>query len=329
MYEQKITGRDEGQRFDKYLQKLLPNAGSSFLYKMMRKKNITLNDKKAAGPEKLKAGDTIKIFFSDETLQKFMGQSSTLSQSINKAYKNFDVSVVFENEHLLFVNKPVGMLSQKAEKDDYSINEWILDYLMDRGSLSDDDIRSFRPSVCNRLDRNTSGLILCAKSIKGAQFLSEQLKERSMEKQYLALVQGKVDKTCHLKGYLVKDEKNNKVTIYEQAVSNGDYIETSYEPLYIKDEVTLLKVHLITGKSHQIRAHLASVNHPIIGDKKYGNLNTNKMYFEKFKIKSQLLHAWYVVFDKVPEGLGLTAGEKYTANPPAVFSKLSDANILI
>lgn len=328
MYEKQIVDRDEGQRLDKYLMKLLPNATASFLYKMLRKKNITLNKKKASGSEKLLTGDVIQIFFADETLEKFMGHQKKICNRFHPKA----VEIVYEDSDYLFLNKPVGMLSQKAGPNDYSINEWIIDYLLETEQIEAKDLYSFRPSICNRLDRNTSGLILAAKSLKGAQFLSEQLARRTVEKYYLTIVKGVLDKPLSLKGYLWKDEKKNKVKIVNspiEAASRDAYypIETAYTPLYHTDAFTVLKVHLITGKSHQIRAHLASIGHPILGDSKYsGNHRTEKI-LDKYVLKYQLLHAYQITFpqqdtESIDDYRASVCGKTFYAPPPKLFQDI-------
>lgn len=369
MYEKQIVARDEGQRLDKYLQKILPNASASFLYKMLRKKNITLNKKKACGSEKLSAGDLIQIFFSDETLEKFMGhpvsdknglQSTETSfayistqehmqySKSGEHYKRHAVEIVYEDSDYLFLNKPAGMLSQKSKQNDYSINEWIIDYLLDTEQIASKDLQSFRPSICNRLDRNTSGLILAAKSLKGAQFLSEQLAKRSPGKYYLTIVRGALQEPLLLRGYLWKDTKKNKVRILnkpiekasvehsyidkslvdtgtsETALCDSDYIETAYTPLCHTDAYTLLKVHLITGKSHQIRAHLASIGHPILGDTKYGDNNGLDMLLDKYTLRYQLLHAYQISFpekdmEQKDDSRTSICGKTFYATPPKLF----------
>lgn len=181
MYKITITEREAGQRLDKYLHRLLPNAEKGFLYKMLRKKNITLNDRKADGSEKTAAGDSVKIFFAQDTLSKFMGKetdggalssASKTPHSVSdygSAYRKLsNIQVIYENDHILLLDKPAGVLSQKADKLDLSLNEWLIGYLLEKGGLSAEDLTFFRPSVCNRLDRNTSGIVLCAKTLKGA-----------------------------------------------------------------------------------------------------------------------------------------------------------------
>lgn len=329
MFEKQIVSRDEGQRLDKFLLKLLPNATSSFIYKMLRKKNITLNDKKASGTEKLKQGDSIKIYFSDETLAKFMGKSSSESAyKISDNYRRDRMEIIYEDEQFLFLNKPVGMLSQKAKDSDYSVNDWLIDYLYDSNQIDQTALQTYRPSICNRLDRNTSGLILCAKTLKGAQYLSEQLKKRSMEKYYITLVHGAVERNMTIQGYLTKDNKTNQVSISNKETADASYIETSYEVLYCTKEYSCLKVHLITGKTHQIRAHLSSIGHPILGDSKYGGAVKGSV-LNKYKLQYQLLHAYQVVFPIEMEDAAISGKTFYAAPPKLLQSILGDLNMTL
>ena len=173
---------ESGQRLDKFLGKYLKEAPKSFLYKMLRKKNITLNGKKATGNEKLQPNDEIKLFLSDDTLEKFRGEEKSSSRT--------KLDIVYENSHVLFVNKPAGMLSQKAEKEDVSLVEYITGYLLEKKCLTKEDLRTFRPGVCNRLDRNTSGIVAAGKTVQGLQEMSLWFKERNLHKYYLTLVKG-------------------------------------------------------------------------------------------------------------------------------------------
>lgn len=339
MYQITITAKEEGQRFDKYLHRILPEAGTSFLYKMLRKKNITLNDRKADGSEKITEGDCVKIFFAQDTLTKFMGKQSAegrepLSQGTKtasgcqeyeKAFRHFsDIKVIYENDHVLLADKPAGILSQKAAGADISLNEWLIGYLLAKGELSEPALPLFKPSVCNRLDRNTSGIVLCAKSLKGAQTLGRLLKERTLHKYYQLYVKGHIEEECLIEGYLVKDEKRNKVTVRPAPGSTDQaYIQTKYKPLRIETDKTLLEVELITGKSHQIRAHLASIGHPLLGDYKYGDRAWNEIYRQKYGVQSQLLHAYKVVFPPLEPPFTDVSGRTFFCELPEIFARVS------
>ena len=318
MKEYIIKNNEAGQRFDKYLKKILPNASSSFIYKMLRKKNITLDGHKASGTEILKIGSDVKIFFSDETFDKFSVDLSALKNEYDALSKLTlsGLKIIFENDDILIADKPVNMLSQKSGISDISANERLIGYLISNSGLDFEEFKTFKPSVCNRLDRNTSGLILMGKSLKGTQYLSQILKERSIEKYYRTIVAGKVTEPQHIEGFLTKDKDRNIVKITDKKIDEtSTEIKTEYRPIKSNNNVTLLEVHLITGKSHQIRAHLASIWHPIIGDPKYGDEKLNNIFMRQYKIKTQLLHAYKVVF---PDD------NSYIAQMPQIYTTIID-----
>ena len=307
MREVIISEREEGQRLDRYLEKYMPDAPKSFFYKMMRKKNIVLNGKKVSGSERIQTGDQIKLFLADETIEGFrsgkkaqeidLGSQhlSPAKRPTNGAQQMPPLQIVYEDAQFLVVNKPVGVLSQKADRNDRSIVEQITDYLADNAA---DD--TFRPGICNRLDRNTSGLIVAGKTVRALQDMNKRFKERTICKYYLCVVHGSVSKKQYLKGYLEKDSRTNKVTVRQQPGPNSVPIATEYLPLqqgmYQGESFTLLQVHLITGKSHQIRAHLASIGHPLVGDVKYSTKRASAFDREQLHQRVQLLHAWQLIF---------------------------------
>ncbi|MBQ8597456.1 MAG: RluA family pseudouridine synthase, partial [Lachnospiraceae bacterium] len=182
-----ISDRDAGQRLDKFLHKYLPLAPSSFFYKMLRKKNITLNGKKAEGKEKLTSGDMVALFLSDETILSF--QKGIDTSEYESAYvKLKGITVVYEDEHIIIMNKPSGILSQKAKEGDLSVNEWLIGYLLQEGTLDKTVLSTFKPSICNRLDRNTVGLITGAKTLQGSQELNKLISSREVKKFYRLIV---------------------------------------------------------------------------------------------------------------------------------------------
>lgn len=301
-----IEENEAGQRFDKYLAKLLKEAPKSFFYKMLRKKNITLNGKKATGNEKLLKGDSIRLFLSDETFDKFAG-----SVQVARAY--CDLDIVYEDADIVIVNKPVGMLSQPADDGTPSLVEYLIGYLLKKGELTEKQLKTFKPSVCNRLDRNTSGMVCAGKSLAGLQFLSRIFHDRTLHKYYLCLVKGRIEKDNHIKGYLHKDKKTNKVTVSREKSEDSMPIETAYHPLGSNGKMTLLEVELITGRTHQIRAHLSSIGHPLLGDGKYGDAEFNRKY-AGYGVKHQLLHAYKLV---IPE-----TDQIFVAQVPDLFHKV-------
>lgn len=307
-----IVGNNEsGQRLDRILEKIFINVGAGFIFKMLRKKNITLNDKRANGSERLRIGSSIKLWFSDESIEKLSGKNlkkmETEIKFINNKAFDFKANIVYEDENTLIVNKAAGILSQKAKQGDISVNEYLLDYLKyDSGGLN-----TFTPSICNRLDRNTTGLLVCGKSLEGLRINNELIKTKAVGKYYLTLVEGIVVEKKSISGWLFKDKVGNKVIVKKNKFNDADFIETEYLPLENFEGNTLLSVKLITGKPHQIRAHLSSIGHSVIGDYKYGNKGVNAYYSQKYGIKSQLLHAYKLIY---PELTGSDLDKTYTFN---------------
>ncbi len=341
MQEMTVGPNQAGQRLDKFLHKCLPEAQNSFLYRMLRKKNITLNGKRAEGKEILTQGDVVRMFFAEETFLKFSGQARQNSQTSMSgkrnpqgqdlprqdsnghascayashrddvsaylaAYRQLEgISVICEDTDMLILDKPAGILSQKAKDSDLSLNEWLIGYLLETGAIDARELRTFKPSVCNRLDRNTSGLVLCGKTLPGTQALSAAIRERRISKFYRTICVGELREDIRLDGYLQKDTDANKVNILtvDAATENTQYRKTSAvstvcHPLGSTGRYTLLEVELITGKTHQIRAHLAGIGHPLIGDYKYGDRKINDMLKTQYGLEHQLLHAYRIVMPK-------------------------------
>ncbi|MGB8454402.1 MAG: RluA family pseudouridine synthase [Anaerocolumna sp.] len=310
-----VDKNEAGQRLDKLLVKHLNKASKSFIYKMLRKKNITLNGKKADGSEKTQLEDEIKLFLSDETIGNF-------SEVFHTTMVEYKFTVVYEDSNILVVNKPAGLLSQKAEKEDVSLVEHIISYLISTGQVTEGELQAFKPGICNRLDRNTSGLVAAGKTLLGLQTMSELFRERTVDKYYLCIVKGTIKEAQKISGYLKKDEKTNRVTITGKFVEGSEPIQTEYYPLKYNDNYTLLRVKLITGKTHQIRAHLSSTGYPIIGDGKYGNKVINSQLRKAFHLEHQLLHSYQLVFPKLIGEFDVLSEKILTAEPPGYFTRI-------
>ncbi|MBQ9140289.1 MAG: RluA family pseudouridine synthase [Lachnospiraceae bacterium] len=333
MQEILIEQNQAGQRLDKFLHKYLPQAGSSFLYKMLRKKNITLNGKKAEGKEILQLHDKVQCFFSEETFLKFSGRTSVTFRDCTddavidiseytSAYKKVPVSssdILYEDEHVLVINKPVGVLTQKAKATDSSLNEWLIGYLLNKKKITAKELTLFKPSVCNRLDRNTSGIVLCGISLQGSQELSRLIRDREVKKYYRTIIKGTLKQGAVLEGSLTKNHSKNMVTVSIE----GSEIKTAYEPIQaLLYNMTYLEVELITGKPHQIRAHLASIGHPLIGDTKYGNKAVNQKVEKSYGLKNQLLHAYRMEFPQLDGALKGLSAQVLLAPLPQKFVRI-------
>lgn len=343
-----VGKNEDGMRLDNLARRLLPEAGFGFVCKMIRKKNIVVNDKRADASDRVAAGDTVQLYLADDTLQKFGykltagsktvntataqttadRQSAGRAKTVNNPGFDFKSHIIYEDGDVILVNKPAGVLTQKAEESDVSLNEYLIEYLESEGKLSKEQQITFRPSVCNRLDRNTSGIVCCGVSMTGLRELSQMFRERTVHKYYLAICRGRVESSPKCRAYLVKDEKTNKVEIID---SEGDIpaakrnrapevIETAWKTLkYSADEnCSLVEVELFTGKSHQIRAHLASKGHVIAGDSKYGNTRWNRELRDRYKVKSQLLTAYRIVFPE-NEKLAGVSGREFKIEPGELF----------
>ncbi|MBR2528951.1 MAG: RluA family pseudouridine synthase [Blautia sp.] len=316
-----IIGENEaGQRLDKYLGKLLREAPAGFYYKMLRKKNITLNGRKASGAEILGQGDHIRLFLSEETIRKFQAAAPVI-QACGR------LDIIYEDDDFLFANKPVGLLSVPDGKGGSSLTEELTAYLLNKGSLTREEMAVFQPSVCSRLDRNTSGITAAGKTLRALQELSAAIKEHRIRKEYLALAAGKITEERRISAYLDKNPKTNMAVISDRPLGKDSVrIETAYRPVQANGECTLLEVELVTGKFHQIRAQLASLGHPLVGDTKYGDPGLNRIYRDKYGLRSQFLHAYRLTFlkDTIPEEalLSRLSGKVLQADLPGLFQRI-------
>ncbi len=227
------------------------------------------------------------------------------------------------------LNKPAGVLTQKAKPEDLSLNEWLIGHLLAAYAIKETDLATFHPSVCNRLDRNTSGIVLCGKTLAGSQALSRIIKDRSVKKYYQTVCKGKILQESTLEGYLYKDERTNTVQVFPdmaEAPEDASFIKTIYTPSAVAGEYTLLTVELVTGKTHQIRAHLASTGHPLLGDTKYGDSKLNRRMQSEYSLHHQLLHAGRVCFPEEAEGpLAKVSGQTFDAPLPHKFAEILQA----
>lgn len=309
-----ISSSEKNQRLDKFLLKYFNKSSKSFIYKMLRKKNIKYNNNKAQGNEILKDGDCIQIYLSDETINKFK-QLPT----IVKVKKEFDI--IYEDKNILICNKPIGLLSQKDTKENYDcIVDQIIYYLYEEGEYNYN--QPFKPAICNRLDRNTSGIIIAGKNLMTLQSINKAIANNQIGKFYKTIVCGNIMQAKTLEDYYSKDTHKNQAIISSVKQDNTSKVITKYKPLKNSKDYTLLEIELVTGKSHQIRSHLKSINHPIIGDTKYGQPQINQTFKAQYKLNCQLLHAYKITFSKLSGDLNYLSFKSFEAQCPKIFSQI-------
>lgn len=288
MKEIKITENETNQRLDRFLKKLMPQASTGFLQKMLRKKRIKLNGAKAEPSATITTGDTIVIYFSEETLTSFRTSATEKKLATN----NKALDILYEDTHLLVLNKPANLLTQPDKTGEASLIDYAVAYLTQKGDYNPQSTLTFTPACANRLDKNTTGIILVPKDYQTLQSVNEAIRLDQTKKIYYAIVTGQPKPSDEIVGYLKKDPGKNLVTFSKEKTSAQDKKSVlHYETIDTKGAYSLLRVTLQTGRSHQIRVQLSSMGLPILGDPKYGNRHLNNQLYERWGLKSQLLHS--------------------------------------
>ena len=308
MIKIEIKKNDEKQRLDRFLKKYLNKAPLSHIYKIIRK-DVKVNGKRAKIETELVEGDVIELYLSDMLIDKYREE-----KKVYRVSKQF--RVVYEDEAVIVVNKPFGLLTHgdAVEKKNTLANQ-VCNYLMSTGEYSPSREQTFVPSPVNRLDRNTTGLVIFGKTAESLKDLNQMIKYREqIEKYYLTIVSGEMTEPIELVGKLIKDELTNTVTVVKEDEEEGKRIETIARPIKAANGYTLVEVELVTGRTHQIRAHLENAGYPIIGDVKYGDYRVNNHVFNKYDLSTQLLHAYKLVID----------GHEIIGEPPENFLNISD-----
>lgn len=301
MTSYEIDINDAGMRLDRYVRKLFPKAKASLLYKSIRKKNITVNGKKAKEEDVLEIGDKVEVYFSDDTISKFSKTPRRIAGHFPK--------VVAESDDFIVMEKPVGILSHgTGKKFERNMVDDMLTYLIHEKSYNPRLENTFIPSICNRLDRNTSGLILGAKTAEGLRDANQWIRERKLKKYYLTIVEGRLESERTVENRLEKEEDKNRMVEGD----DGKFAKGIYRPLDFKNGFTLVEAELVTGRTHQIRQQLASIGHPIVGDQKYGKKS------RRFpELHHQLLHAYRLVFP--PSDYGAFSEKTVICEPRGKF----------
>lgn len=296
MREITISQNDSGQRLDKFLTKFMPNLPPSMMYKGLRKNCVKINGKHAKdGSVKLKNGDVLNLYFKDEFFEK----------TTNKSFINIvpDINIVYEDSNIMLIDKRPGMVVHEDESGrGGTLIDHIKSYLYQKGEYNPDNEQSFVPSLCNRIDRNTGGIVIAAKNAQSLRVMNQKIKDREMTKLYLCVLSGRLDKKSgELRHFMKKDESKKQVYVYNSPVEGARTAVTRYKVLAEKNDMSLVEVDLITGRTHQIRAHFAHIGHPLMGDGKYGSNKINK----NTPFAYQALYSYKLKFEFTTDGENL------------------------
>ncbi|KMT22737.1 RluA family pseudouridine synthase [Clostridium cylindrosporum] len=320
MKEIVITQNEAGQRLDKFLRKYLKDMSLGNIYKAIRKKEIKVNNLKSSEKYILNEGDVLQFYFhvGEETKKK---EDKKIIKKIMDIEYDFDIA--YEDSSILVVKKGKGVLTHPDEGDEATLTCQVIAYLYDNGVYDPEKEKTFSPSPCNRLDKNTEGLVIFAKNYEALKSINEAIREGNLKKYYMALTVGKPKEGRHI-AHIQKDRRANKVRVFDDEVKNSKEIITDVKIIDTVGQFSQVEVDLITGKSHQIRAHLAHLDAPLVGDHKYGDKKINSFFKNRFGIEDQMLVAYKIIFKNCSEGIKHLEGKTISMQLPHYFKKIKN-----
>lgn len=310
-----IGSNEAGQRLDKFLRKLLKDVPLSAIYKALRKGDVKVNGSKKNEKYQLQLGDEVLI--KDIT--------SSRKKELNFQKVNADhLKITYEDENMLLVEKWPNVLVHSDKKGgEPTLTDFVLSYLHEKGDYLPEKEITFTPASCNRLDRNTSGIVIFGKNFDSLKLLNEMVRERKIKKYYMALVKGRVKPGIY-EAYIKKDESTNISRVYDNKVFNSKKIAMDVNLIQSDGLYSLIEIDLITGRSHQLRAHLSHLGHPIIGDGKYGDNKLNVFFVNKYGLNYQFLYAYKVIFRECEEKLAYLENKTIAESLPPIFKKIKN-----
>jgi 23S rRNA pseudouridine955/2504/2580 synthase len=308
-----IGSNEAGQRLDKFLRKLLKDVPLSAIFKALRKGDVRVNGKKEKEKYSLQENDVVEIRYiqtKKETKENFIKVDSSA------------LKITYEDENVLVVEKWPGVLVHPdGNKKEATLTDYVLSYLNAKGQYVPENEITFTPAPCNRLDRNTSGIVIFGKNFEALRILNETIREGEVEKYYNTLVKGRIKDGLY-KGYILKNEDTNVSKIFEKKVPNSKEIAMEVKTIQSNGLISYLEINLITGRSHQIRAHLSHLGNPLIGDTKYGDNKLNSSFRNKFGLDYQYLYAYKLIFREVGGKLDYLKNKTIAESLPPIFKKI-------
>lgn len=309
-----VSEKESGQTLEKYVRKVLKDAPLSFIYKLFRKKDIKVNGHWQKEKYVVSTSEEVSIYITDSQLEEFKKKVET------KVVEDISNWIVYEDDNILVINKPRGVLVQGDNSGEASLTEMVISYLINKKEYDPNQDLGYSPAPTHRLDRNTAGLVVFGKNLSAIREMVDILSDKEkVEKKYLTLVKGVTEISGEINAPLLKNSLNGRVSVSP----NGKEAITQYHQVrVINNEYSLLEVKLLTGRTHQIRVHLASISHPVIGDQKYGDYSLNKEFENKYHFKNQFLVAYYLKFKSIDGKLAYLSNKSFKISLPIELDEL-------